>query len=740
MRKVYTYILPVLLLLGACASEKRELNGESGDGVAMLNLKFDDAIETDSRAIITNEELLSELNSSAKVRIYNSNSKLVRLYEGMDKVPAQISLMSDAYMLSVTAGTLTHAGFDKPYYTGSIPFIIEKGDIKSVSLTCNIANTLLSVDFDASLERFFDIASAKVLATTEDTQYGLIYTDTTLRKGYFMFDDDNTTRNITMKFTAKTLTNEDYEYSYTITNAKAATEYGVTIKYSEPVKPEEGGAGIDIEIDEQVVNKNNSLQIVERPRLSGGEAFDINSPIYFEPNNGSRIVVWLTTASQLKSFTVTSDVFARMNGLDATVSSYDMHKLSETEKAALDAVGLSFNDYLYNATNGQSSGKLVFSDEFMQWFTEEGEFVFNLKVTDASNNVTEIPLNFVVSDATVAALGIDLGTVYSNRAVLKGEIVSPDEAKGPYTFEYKEISADTWTTVSANVNAEDGITLTAAISGLTPLTAYQYRAVDNGIAGMVTKVFTTEDAIQLPNSGFEYWASNVSGANSDALTLSSEDGSLFWDCGNHGSNTMKKLVTNPDSDVRPGSTGSKSSKMVSQFVGLGAIGKFAAGNMFVGKYAATDGTDGVLDFGRPFECRPSAYSFWFKYTPGIVDDNNIPSNVNVDNIASGSSDIGKIYVAIGDWESPVQIKTKNSTSGGGQLFSVNDEHIIAYGEYEMKSAVDSWTEITVPMEYRTTERKPKYIIVCVSASKYGDYFTGGEGSTLYMDDFSLIYE
>ncbi len=736
MRKIFTYILPALLLMGACASEKREFRNEGGDGVATLNLKFDDAVETDSRTIISDESLLTELNSSAKVRIYNSENNLVRLYEGMDKVPAQISLMADAYMLSVTAGTLTHAGFNKPYYTGSIPFIIEKGDIKSVSLTCKVANTLLSVAFDSSLERFFDLSTAKVLATTEDTQYGLTYTTETTDKGYFMFDDDNTTRNIMLTFTAKTLTNENLEYSYSIANAKAATEYGVTIKYSEPVKPEEGGAGIDIEINEQVVNKDNSLQIVERPRLSGGESFNITMPIYFEPNSGSRTVVWLTTASQLKSFTVTSDVFTAM-GLSAT--SYDMHKLSDEDKTALDALGLSFDDYRYNATNGQSSGKLVFTDEFMQWFDTDGEYVFNLAASDNVNNLTEQNLNFVVSSATVAALDVDMGTVYSNRAILKGEIVDEDRATGPYTFKYKPINGDEWSTVSATLET-DGITLTASISNLSPLTAYHFRAVDNGIEGMVTKAFTTEDAAQLPNSGFEYWADNVPGANSDALTLTTETGSLYWDCGNHGSNTMKKLVTNPDSDIRPGSTGSKSSKMVSQFVGIGTIGKFAAGNMFVGRYAATDGTDGVLDWGRPFECRPSAFEFWFKYAPGVLEKNTIPSGVNVDNLSVGSSDIGQIYVAIGDWDSPVTIKTKNSTSGGGQLFDFNDPHIIALGKYDMKSAVASWTNIKVPMEYRVSDRKPTYIIVTISASKYGDYFTGGEGSTLYMDDFSLIYE
>ncbi|MDE5661445.1 MAG: PCMD domain-containing protein, partial [Muribaculaceae bacterium] len=33
-----------------------------------------------------------------------------------------------------------------------------------------------------------------------------------------------------------------------------------------------------------------------------------------------------------------------------------------------------------------------------------------------------------------------------------------------------------------------------------------------------------------------------------------------------------------------------------------------------------------------------------------------------------------------------------------------------------------------------------YIIVCASASKYGDYFTGGVGSTLWIADFELEYD
>ena len=52
---------------------------------------------------------------------------------------------------------------------------------------------------------------------------------------------------------------------------------------------------------------------------------------------------------------------------------------------------------------------------------------------------------------------------------------------------------------------------------------------------------------------------------------------------------------------------------------------------------------------------------------------------------------------------------------------------------------NGWEEFAIDLVYRDLNRKPKYIIVVASASKYGDYFTGGSNSTLLIDDFELIY-
>ena len=42
--------------------------------------------------------------------------------------------------------------------------------------------------------------------------------------------------------------------------------------------------------------------------------------------------------------------------------------------------------------------------------------------------------------------------------------------------------------------------------------------------------------------------------------------------------------------------------------------------------------------------------------------------------------------------------------------------------------------------YRSNTRIPKYIVVAGASSRYGDYFTGGRGSVLLIDEFELIYD
>ena len=130
---------------------------------------------------------------------------------------------------------------------------------------------------------------------------------------------------------------------------------------------------------------------------------------------------------------------------------------------------------------------------------------------------------------------------------------------------------------------------------------------------------------------------------------------------------------------------------------------------------------------------------YFDYKPEIINKYfaNKPE-------MEGKVDICQIQVFLTDWETQFRINTKESTFVDVE----NDPNIIAYGKLESNvntstkdNLVNGYYEpFTIKLDYRDLTRKPTMIVIVAAASKYGDYFTGGLGSTLYVDEFSFVYD
>ena len=83
-------------------------------------------------------------------------------------------------------------------------------------------------------------------------------------------------------------------------------------------------------------------------------------------------------------------------------------------------------------------------------------------------------------------------------------------------------------------------------------------------------------------------------------------------------------ITYPDSSDKK--DGSQSVCLESRYV----IVKFAAGNLFAGRFGETIGTSGgTVYFGRPFTARPTALRLWCKYSGGTINryQDNAPAEV-----------------------------------------------------------------------------------------------------------------
>lgn len=308
-------------------------------------------------------------------------------------------------------------------------------------------------------------------------------------------------------------------------------------------------------------------------------------------------------------------------------------------------------------------------------------------------------------------------------------------------FRYREQGAGEWIEVPEENLVFDGGSFSTQIRGLLPQTAYEAVAYSNDDLSSI-ETFTTEAPLSLPNCGFEEWSQP-----GKVLYPYLSEEQAFWDSGNKGSATVGATICEGSADIRPGSTGATSAMLTSTFASMLGVGKFAAGNIFVGTYEKTDGTDGILNFGRPFATHPIALRGWIKYTQGQIDIDlkniTMPPGLTLTN---DDMDEGSIYIALGTWtpeedegtaESPVQIRTKKATQ---KLFDKDNPRVMGYGELILDRTVGEWQQFTVPIDWRDKGTTPTHIVLVCSASRWGDYFVGSTQSCLWLDDFELIYD
>lgn len=303
-----------------------------------------------------------------------------------------------------------------------------------------------------------------------------------------------------------------------------------------------------------------------------------------------------------------------------------------------------------------------------------------------------------------------------SRAIINGSVTS---GKTP-VVEYKEQNASEWQTASDVTTS--GATFTAQLTGLQGSTTYSYRVSVDGVAGN-ENTFTTVQAVALENGSFENWSQEGSRWNPWA-----ESANPFWGTGNKGSTIITSIgnITSPTNESVSGQAAYLESK--------DALIKLAAGNLFTGDFDL-EGLNGLLHFGRPFSSFPTALRLYYKYTSTTITE----MGEDVGELASlmGEPDRCQIYIALSDKSEPYEI---HNDPKNRQLFDKDDPNIIAYGEFISSQTTTTYQQIEIPLEYRALNRTPKYIIIVASSSQYGDYYIGGIGSKLWLDEMELVYE
>lgn len=320
---------------------------------------------------------------------------------------------------------------------------------------------------------------------------------------------------------------------------------------------------------------------------------------------------------------------------------------------------------------------------------------------------------------------IELEVTSVNAWCYKADINAVFKGTGSPVIEYKESGAQEWISLATKV---DGTNITASADQLTESTTYVARVV-NGDDISEEFTFTTETPEQLPNMSFDEWhQGNPGGYTWYPMPEGVEQ---IWGCANSGVNMVSAVNSTRPEYAFLASPGGTAVRLESVKV----FGMFAAGNIFTGQFIKATISGGVgaeLDWGTPFTSRPKSLKGYYAYSPKVIDN---ASGELKDLI--GKMDKCQIMVFLTDWDEPFRVITATQTF----VDLENDPNIIALGKIESdEDTGGKYREFECVLEYRDTERKPKYIVAVASSSQYGDYFTGGQGSVMYVDNWEFIYE
>lgn len=378
-----------------------------------------------------------------------------------------------------------------------------------------------------------------------------------------------------------------------------------------------------------------------------------------------------------------------------------------------------------------AAGKTNSKEQKISEVSAKDHYILNFKnQATGTGNVTvtvDPTMNQYTYDFTIdpnAKSGATLSAnPWSQLAYLTATDITLDSGElSSLKFQYRPKNTDTWMDVATTVNTAAS-SASATLTGLTSTTAYEYRLTDGEIS-VATGEFTTAAEIALQNGSLDGW--NGSSPNADT-------NAKFWDTSNEGASKGGLTPTNATADFVH-TQGGKAAKLTSGEV----MGIFAAASLYTGTFgkASILTKSATVNFGQPFTSRPIALKGFYKYIPAVINIvKNTPSGVTI--VKNETLDQCAIYIALAKKTYLIDNKDQSTF-----IDFKNDSNIIAYGELPSGAATegDGYVEFNIPLKYKNLTDQPTHIIVVCSSSKYGDYMTGGAGSTLYVDDLSLIYD
>ena len=655
---------------------------------------------------------VSDTDAAFVLKIYNELDQLVATVEDhrtLGETP--LALNVGKYTVTATsADAPASAQFDAPFYSGTAGFEVLPDQVTNIDITCSLANVKVTAVFSDEIKKNFKTYAL----TVSNGSAALVFSNqdgSEDKTAYF-----SPTGTLTWTLHLENNDGQEYTLSDTYQDVKPKQHYRLSFELEE--KEEFGAGGFYIVLDDTMTEKKYDLVLdfgdEDVPESSSDFEIPENGVLELNAGDNASKVLTFTAQDGFRNLILSyGPTVSAMSAVRTSTAQVDLVGATSEEIAALEAAGIR----TAAVEEGATEAKVDITDYIAAY--PIGSTTVSVLAVDVNGAFKETSVDFVLrSPVEVEAVSADPWAMF---ATVKGKWFAEAQPSG-IAFQYRKASDAAWTDVTDVVTQTGSRTYTADITGLEPETEYVFRAVSDEDRETREISFTTEVADTLHNMSFDNWYQNGS-AWMPNLSASYK----VWDSANPGSSGFNIVPTTPTDDVAVSGQGKKAAKLESKK----ALIVLAAGNIYTGKFIATSGLGASLDWGVPFTSRPLALKGWYKYQPKAIDMVKSP----YENL-KGQTDICQIQILLTDWDKPFTVNTNT----GSFVDFENDPHIIAYGKLEDNTTSSSYKDFTIELDYRDMTRTPKYIVITACASKYGDYFTGGVGSTLYVDEFEFVYD
>lgn len=720
----------VLTCLAAFATvsctEALEEIATGADGEITVSLTSDGDCRPHLKSAVQEEEvpagefIVEIFKTDGNVRLYrdtyaNTENKAIKLNGG-------------DYRLVASHGDPDGCGFDAPYYMGEEMFTVHAQTHEEVHVTAKLANVKIAVEFGENLLIEYPEHYAVVRS---DKDCSLEFSAGEERTGYMPAG------NLSLELYAKI----DGEWKY---YASEPEEYSPNdfVTFHVDTKEGEGSLSLNIKVDDSVELVEKEVEIPQSMLPKEAPKMTFNG---FGDTNVIEVVEAGETPESLKIdivadagighciLHINSEYLARI-GVPAEI---DLVTVEENVAELLKDNGFDWRGVMqgqrlaYIDLTGVA-GKLA-SEVYDDANPFKAEISFEIedsngKKSAESQSVTiaalkpEFSFSAVPTDAWAKSIrGMQISYANLNPSVLK--------------LQYKASADSDWQ--DAGLSSDSGSVLSFNnISGLTPETEYQLRAIYNGNeAAAIQTSLTTEAAAQVGNSGFEEWQTSVFeftynffGKHEHNIDWyhpwSSEETDIWWAVNSRVAMPSSTSVASANWNwvrfptvayTADAADGGNAAVIYSVAVGDWTTnispGTSHAGELFIG---TADDSGNHSSEGHSFGSRPDRLEFMYKYD-----------------------------------------------SNGGETFFVNaelyseDGTVIATASTDSGSASSSWLKFSLPFQYTDTARKAARIYVSFKSTSASEpsvtgnkvitiadnvQYTGNFGSVLYLDDLQLIYE